>query len=353
MGLVAGKTKTPVKEVPSIPTLPHGKLMYGENDRACSVLFGNLDADLHKYIVDNTPAFSCPESGMISLGFAKCIDYPFLPQHVYYEGYFHSCKDSEPIESLNPRNGRAFKKPPAPKALRALYVAFREKNKDILQEMMQRILELPEPKPLEVEGGEKKEKEEQEDKEIMDDRKILANMFDPDGELVICSDLAIQVHCGTTVIYEQIGWHRDTVNSMFHFAASIKGKRDLYSKLRERPDEPKSTVYIDRLEAPNIYISSPTFFEHAVGYPEVSWEDRTIAIQARFLLTRDLLNSIARMSNELKVQLSHVIAEYLVTGFELPSLQEVKEVEATLKDYDGSLKVDDNYMDGLKGHDMY
>ena len=326
-------------------TTPHGLQMYGERKCACTVMFGNLDANLHKHLLDEIPAFTCAEDRMIELGFAKCIDYPLLPDHVYYEGYFHSCRNSTPIESINPRNGRPFNKPPAPKALRALYIAFRDKNKALLREMAQKILELPQAKPLnELEEGTPK----------VDARQIVAKMFNPDGSGdILCGDLAIQVHCGTGVSYEHIGWHRDAINSIFHFATSIRGKRELYSSLSDQPDNynSKKQIFVDRLETPNIYISSPAFFRHAVSYPEQSWEDRTIAIQARFLLTRELLNTLkGTISNEDEIQVSYIIAEALCKGFELPSFQEVIEVETTLDDYKGSFKVDDNYLDGIKEH---
>ena len=330
------------------PTTPHGTLMYGELSRACTVMFGSLDADLHKHLLDETAAFTCAEGRMVELGFAKCVDYPSLPDHVYYEGYFHSSRDSRPVESLNPRNGRPFNKPPAPKALRAMYIAFREKNKAILSEMARKILELPQATLLPRECH----LEEQNETQEVDPRKIIADMFSPEGSAgeILCGDLAIQVHCGTGVDYDHLAWHRDSINSMFHFATSIRGKRDLYSSLSHHPENSKQQIFVDRLQTPNIYISSPAFFRHAVSYPEKSWEDRTIAIQARFLLTRELLNTLARVSNDFKTQVSHIVAEALCKGFALPSFKEVIEVEETLGDYDGPLKVDENYLDGIKNH---
>ena len=249
---------------PEFPTTPHGSLMYGELDCACTIMFGNLDANLHKHLLDEIPAFTCAEGKMVELGFAKCIDYPSLPDHVYYEGYFHSCRDSKPIESINPRNGRPFNKPPAPKALRALYIAFRDKNKALLREMAQKILELPRAKPL----------NELEETPEVDPRQVLADIFCPEssGE-ILCGDLAIQVHCGTGMSFKHMGWHRDAINSIFHFATSIRGKRKLYSNLSDQPADnysSKKHIFVDQLETPNIYISSPTFFMHAVSYPEQS-----------------------------------------------------------------------------------
>ena len=36
-------------------------------------------------------------------GFARCVDYPDVPNHVYYEGYFHGLRDPAPFWSVNPR----------------------------------------------------------------------------------------------------------------------------------------------------------------------------------------------------------------------------------------------------------
>ena len=59
----------------------------------------------------------------------KCIDYPHLPHHHYFEGYFHTlAHTSAPTLSLHPRQGFAFQKPAAPTRLRSFVAAFRRLN---------------------------------------------------------------------------------------------------------------------------------------------------------------------------------------------------------------------------------
>jgi hypothetical protein len=36
---------------------------------------------------------SMAEDRLLENGFDSCIDYPHLPGHVYYEGYFHACEE--------------------------------------------------------------------------------------------------------------------------------------------------------------------------------------------------------------------------------------------------------------------
>ena len=45
-------------------------------------------------------------------GFKRCVDYPQLPGHVYYEGYFHGLHGEDgPVTSMNPRTGESMEKP--------------------------------------------------------------------------------------------------------------------------------------------------------------------------------------------------------------------------------------------------
>ena len=115
-----------------------------------------------------------------SLGYAACIDYPRLPTHKYFEGYFHahpppSSADSSLADqgllsrflklftldggvsastlviqedghviSMHPRLGISFQKPPADPLLRSFASAFRLKNDMVLKRTAVEMKELRE-----------------------------------------------------------------------------------------------------------------------------------------------------------------------------------------------------------------
>ena len=144
--------------------------------------------------------------------------------------------------------------------------------------------------------------------------------------------------------------HFDAINSLLHFATSVKGQRALWSSLAGEEGEAVS-VSCDALSAGDVYVSSPTFFRHGVSYPEQPWERRTVAIQARFLLTRPLLRFLSRCLGpdftETYHKLGVQIAQAMIEGLGFPSLQEVLAEEATIGEYTGELRVDHNYLDGV------
>ena len=46
---------------------------------------GHMTEDVRMYLLGDA-VFKARESKLESLGFRRCIDYPDLPSHVYYEG---------------------------------------------------------------------------------------------------------------------------------------------------------------------------------------------------------------------------------------------------------------------------
>jgi len=71
------------------------------------------------------------------------------------------------------------------------------------------------------------------------------------------------------------------------------------------------------------YISSPYGFFHGVSYKENTWDNRMIAIQARFLLDREQLKTITQFALKFKNELGEIISNSLMGGFEFPTLDEV------------------------------
>ena len=375
---------------PSAPTeyaaTPIDRICYG--GRSCTAMSCRTVADdLMDYLAE-APIFSCPEDALLSLGFLRCIDYPHLPDHIYYEGYFHASASDDPIPSLNPRNGRPFRKPPAPSRLRAFYVAFRAKNAARFLALRDAI------RQLSCEGLDQESAEELKEffqqhllhaqsvapaghpcsfeldaagfplswhlspEQAADAASwvpyVFAELFDPSGAHgdLLVGDLAVQVHFGRAVEERDVGWHFDSINSAFHLALSIRGERTLWTSVSDSADEDARNrpTRVTPLRRGDAYISSPANFRHGVSYPEKEWGGRTVAVQARFLLTRGLLRFMQRAtgpdSKGFHAALSEAVARAIVEGFDMPSLGEVQEVAQLLREFDGELVVEKNFTDG-------
>ncbi|CAM9709053.1 unnamed protein product, partial [Ectocarpus fasciculatus] len=74
-----------------------------------------------------------------ALGFSKCVDYPDIPGHKYYEGYFHSLPQRNPVPAQHPRLGIIHDKPAAPLRVAAVCEAIRRKNTKWSEELQRRL----------------------------------------------------------------------------------------------------------------------------------------------------------------------------------------------------------------------
>ena len=244
------------------------------------------------------------------LGFVKCIDYPQLPDHVYYEGYFHSCPSDGVVPSLNPRSGQTIDKQAAPNIIRAFFIAFKTKNFDALTSMKQEVKKLSYSPEIDA---------------------LIDRLLSPELDF-LGADLAAQIHFGEAVSESNLGWHMDAFNSCFHIAVTLHGRRALYSRLSTSSggfNDSLMRAFIQNLSAGDVYISNPHNFSHAVRFPELEESERSIAIQARVLMDRDsytqlrtLTSSSAGVEHWKSIQAA--ISETIRGGFEMPSLQEVE-----------------------------
>jgi hypothetical protein len=64
----------------------------------------------------------------------------------------------------------------------------------------------------------------------------------------------------TGVTNRKLIWHEDQANSSLHLGLSIKGKRQIWYKW-----PPGSPKYFDQ-KAGDLYVTSPSSFEHAIRY---------------------------------------------------------------------------------------
>eukprot|EP01117_Protostelium_nocturnum_P015973 TRINITY_DN6237_c0_g1_i1.p1 TRINITY_DN6237_c0_g1~~TRINITY_DN6237_c0_g1_i1.p1 ORF type:complete len:371 (-),score=100.74 TRINITY_DN6237_c0_g1_i1:76-1188(-) len=365
MGIKSSKledkqNKPPLKdeegiEYPPPRQTPHHCRMYGGRGTAVSMDVGKLSTELSHFLLSDKLFHCKTEEEFLASGFYKCVDYPDLESHIYYEGYFHSTSSDQSVPSMNPRYGSTFDKPAAPSAIRAFYVAFRSLNAEALQKISDEIRKLDvdslmplssEVHPNTAQSMSKEELEqfksrrEKQDKEQIEKNKeaveTLSDLFDQSEgakyrELVL-SDLAVQVHYGQGVPFKSIGWHYDGINSLFHLALSVHGNRELYSLAADEPKDKETPVHlnVDKLSIGDVYISSPYLFRHAVSYPEQNWEGRTIAMQARFLMTREVLKSVHGLSQEVKEAVAACVSDVVEKGFKYPTLEDVKRAELSL-----------------------
>ena len=110
-------------------------------------------------------------------------------------------------------------------------------------------------------------------------------------------------------------------------AISLRGERTLHvqhwDKAATRESPPLTSTHV---QSPgSVYLSSPLAFLHAVEYQEAAdWENRTIAIQCRILLSKeesDTLSEVELSKNGFHVQLALDLARAVMV---LPSLSQVQ-----------------------------
>jgi hypothetical protein len=241
--------------------LPDG-IFYGNTFQVshapCFVYRTMLDQDVLQYL--QIP-FLKDLDQLKEIGFEQHVDSKNVIGHTYYEGYFHVHRDSgiKSFQSMHPRHGHDYEKPAAPEEYRNFFAALWNVNREWIENLG--IL-------LKNKCG------------LLGEQ--LNFLMIKEGRLF--ADLAVQIHFGDEVNGENLAWHCDAANSLLHMALSIKSKRALHIKSYVDLDKQENIVHWN--EESSVYVSSPFAFIHAVEYPETSFENRIIAVQARLLLSR-------------------------------------------------------------------
>ena len=150
----------------------------------------------------------------------------------------------------------------------------------------------------------------------------------------------MQVHYGQD---EPGGWHVDASNSLLHIGVSIRGVRTLLCEVHEdairRPRAPGAAagerpVRREALWPGTVYVATPALFAHAVEYTScAAFEDRILAVQARFLLTGDAMEELGTAYGEDDAPLDRHALAWAVSSaiadagaLVMPTLREVEEV---------------------------
>lgn len=265
------------------------------------VFRGRLDEDVLSYLRDDEPILNLDKDGVEGMMVA-CRDACQPVGHVYYEGCFHSLQETGSLMRLHPRFGCMMPIPAAPEPLRAFSEALRENMRSwFVEEVL--------PHTDRYGAG-------------------VAMLGRVLGRGMAFGSVAIQVHAGEGVGGSSMNWHCDNANSLLHLALGIRGTRVLHSLRRQEGGSPSQA---ERLMPGDVYISSPTLFDHAVEYPQAdSWEDRVIAIQFRLLVDEeenDMLLGIR--DNDATKEFLQIWAKAIarLPGGILPSLDQIQEME--------------------------
>lgn len=206
--------------------------------------------------------------------------------HIYYEGYAHAkwASRNTPVLSMNPRFGVDYEKPAAPSELMAFAEALRRVNSPLLDALSRRLAALESPCGM-----------------------ALARLIQ-EGD--VFADLAIQQHWGSD---EPGIWHNDGVNSLMHFALSVRGSRALLSEFSKTSD-PAANLQVrrDDMGQGDCYLTTPALFSHAVQYHDApTYESRIIAVQFRLLGTITKLGALECRGSPEWLKVSEVINEVL------------------------------------------
>ena len=267
----------------------------------------SISDELLSHLQSNINFVSLEEKELESNGFTRCIDMPSIPNHIYYEGYFHGLSStSGAVNSMNPRLGLNMMKPAAPISLRAFINSFKELNKIWINNAVKDTF-------IEKLG-------------------LSLNLF---------CDFAVQIHFGDHIDDKSIGWHMDSVNSMLHLAISLHGRRALYyktnkdmvklnnneEKANDNDDDKKERIKIKWQNAGQVYLSSPYAFMHGVEYPKCEWKDKIIAIQCRWLFDMDQYNLIIDHHKEWIIVMNQITHNLRNANVKIPNLSQVIEME--------------------------
>ena len=257
-----------------------------------------INVDVMKFIQSAPEVCLTEQQLMEGNGFERCVDHPHVPNHIYYEGYYHSKKGvRETFKSVHPRKGYDFQKPALSPQLDAFLQAFRDVNSQWIRDMEMSMLKF----------GETSREQNEFVAELVRDRFL--------------SDISIQVHYGDEICDSNLGWHVDAPNSLIHMAISLKSDRYLHTVTCDKDSKNQLLNKISQSEG-NIYITSPSLMKHSVEYPACNFDNRIIAIQCRFLLTK---SEMARASMDLSQgECANVVASVLSRAdIIVPTLEQV------------------------------
>ena len=133
-----------------------------------------------------------------------------------------------------------------------------------------------------------------------------------------------------------LDWHRDSGASAVHMAVSLSGERVLRVRRHRQPPSPldaDAAIIVDKLElrGGDVYLSSPTAFEHAVH--RTSRLGEAVATQFRIAVPKEAMAALERPAVQQPDSggLAACVAECLLASrLTLPSLEEVKAHLASL-----------------------
>ena len=286
-----------------------------------------LGDDLLEYLRAAVPMFAYEAHELtLERGFNACTDNPDLPGHRYYEGYFHGLAGTaRPVRSMNPRNLGHVLKPAAPRALRALVECVRRELAPPLAAALARVVA--------------------DDEELGGRAPLARGALELTTRGRLFGDLAVQVHAGEAVRARELRWHTDPSNSLVHLALSIRGRRGLHARFAgntttaggrrrgvlARVFARATQTHVSWEKPGDAYITCASAVEHAVEYPRARrWDERIIAIQARFLLDRGL-DELRGDSDGWRATMAALTPALAAARVRMPTVAQVRDVERELR----------------------
>jgi hypothetical protein len=286
---------------------------YGIQQKAGRVplvmLRSKLDQEVHERFLQYS-MFSCNEIDLNSFhGLENRVKHPIY----IYEGYYHSLVTKDTVYSRNPNPKIAidFDKPAADTFIRAYYEAFRRINTNTFNKLKNELISsaitrVPNNPESDICYG-------------------FTKWID---KSYIAGDLSIQIHYGkgNDETFKN-AWHTDALNSLLHFAITIKGNRVLHS-FRSNSSNSIPIEILETQEPGSIYLSSSTLMKHAPKFSNTNYDTRVIAIHARILYTTEEMKSFtSNITDSGWYSLTSIIANTLATSNIIyPNIHQVNDV---------------------------
>jgi len=284
---------------------------YGDRQRApCAMLRGTLQPGVLQYLLEAAP--------FAAEGYDEVMaKHGLVPSEKEFMtlGDWHTLPQWPPEKDVwIPRLAKYGRSLRAPPRVLAFTDAFRKKNESVFGEVLERIERL----------GQKSHD---------DDLVALCKHFG--------AALKEGRHLGIVEVQHRVGPahngnpHVDGLTSLLHLAVTLGGRRSLRAKLAPRKDGGKDQEFehMVKLTAGDVYVSSPSTFNHTVIYEKSDFQDAMVALHMRFLFQ---VGSMSEHLNNRRDSAMHcvacAVADVLATAsLALPNLSEVQKCEARLR----------------------
>jgi hypothetical protein len=292
--------------------LEKGKIYFGGRGK-CALQKGRLEPELSKYLMT---AFNFEENDVEAHGYEHQQPYPFCLDHKSFEAMFHTHDTHHPVQSVHPAAGIPAMIPASPLEIRAFYGAFRRKNKDVFEDIRDKI---------KIFCSAASDREEvrllgEEWIQVVDDVINLLGGKNP------CGNTPHQIHYGHGVGGFE-NWHYDSKDSIFHFNVTIHGSRKVHFKVSSKKGENDAIrpIITEQFFVGDCYVGNPSAYFHGVEHLDSTYQNRSIALQSRIDFPSNVPEFLYDFLNDVLVD------AYANDVFRFPSYEDVLSHAKTLQ----------------------